>query len=781
MAHAVGHEASTTRPGSTGRIPSTVPSSAQYPSIAFDSKSGNAIVFGGYSSRRQRLQAGHLRVVGQRHDPDQPHDGRHQAAAALPGRHGLRQQARPHAAVRRHAAPRHLRRPLGLGARPARVVADHLHRARDRRRATAIWMFYDPVRDKVYVYGLNQGNYQIWEYDPALNKWLDRTVTSPPAGVSRSYFDVGFDSTRGKIMEIGGITAGTYNTDIWEWDTTTGTWAQAMPATGSTVPDGRYYHTLAYDPIRRVRADGGRPRAHHGQERRRSTIRGSGTRTSATWSETTPAGGEAAAARAAPDGVQLAARIDVPVRRHRPRATRPTAPPSSGSTCRTPRARDNGAGCTASTAYKCKSRNCVDGVCCAQTAAECTGKCKSCNVAGKRGHVQQRPGRAAGQDTCPSDLACDATQQCKALLGHACTSFRTARAATAPTASAATPTATAPASSATWPRSSAPARRFRTASRIRRPAPPIRSSRAPATAPASAPRASEPAASRATPAFSARAATASTASAATPTARTTCYTCAKPMAEGTCSVLAAGEADHSATTPCDGPMQYCSGSGTCATNKKPNGGLCPGGASDCGSGFCIDGVCCATAPASAPASRATSGAARAPACSPRSVSRTRTRPRRARVPACTATAPASARRARRRTAPPAPWRPTADSNFCVDGVCCESACTATCYTCAASGNGKCTGVLSGAHRPERRHEVRGPELLHQPARVHVGQEAERRDLHDGQRLRVELLRGRHLLRKLVLRPEQPLQELQERDGQLYVRRRRHRHSQRLQG
>jgi len=36
------------------------------------------------------------------------------------------------------------------------------------------------------------------------------------------------------------------------------------------------------------------------------------------------------------------------------------------------------------------------------------------------------------------------------------------------------------------------------------------------------------------------------------------------------------------------------------------------------------------------------------------------------------------------------------SNFCADGVCCESACTATCYTCAASGNGKCIGVLPGA-------------------------------------------------------------------------------------
>ena len=64
-----------------------------------------------------------------------------------------------------------------------------------------IWMFYDAVRDKVYVFGSSWGGYENWEYDPELNKWTNRTVNSPPAGVSRSYFDVTFDSTRGKIVD----------------------------------------------------------------------------------------------------------------------------------------------------------------------------------------------------------------------------------------------------------------------------------------------------------------------------------------------------------------------------------------------------------------------------------------------------------------------------------------------------------------------------------------------------------------------------------------------------
>ena len=52
------------------------------------------------------------------------------------------------------------------------------------------------------------------------------------------------------------------------------------------------------------------------------------------------------------------------------------------------------------------------------------------------------------------------------------------------------------------------------------------------------------------------------------------------------------------------------------------------------------------------------------------------------------------------------------SGFCQDSVCCEEACTAGCYTCAVSGNGKRAGILPGRHRLERDHEVRGAELLY---------------------------------------------------------------------
>ena len=53
----------------------------------------------------------------------------------------------------------------------------------------------------------------------------------------------------------------------------------------------------------------------------------------------------------------------------------------------------------------------------------------------------------------------------------------------------------------------------------------------------------------------------------------TCYTCNNGTNPGSCLPLAAGLQDHSATTTCDASNQYCV-SGTCQSNKKPNGQTC---------------------------------------------------------------------------------------------------------------------------------------------------------------------------------------------------------------
>jgi hypothetical protein len=682
--------------------PANGPIQRQYPSIAFDSMRGKLMVFGGRSS----VDSGYKNDIYEWSGVD----------ATLTNRTtgGTKPDVRYQAAMVYDSKRDRL---LMFGGYGTMVYDDLWAWAPTTREWTQIsftgtrptaryghWMFYDPVRDKVYVYGLNQGNYQIWEYDPALNKWLDRTVTSPPAGVSRSYFDVAFDSTRGKIMEIGGNYGGAYTTDIWEWDTTTGAWAQAMPATGSTVPDGRYYHTVAYDSIRRVVLMVG---GH-------VYITGKNTQVNDSWewdpnlgiwTETTPVG-----VKPQPREQHLMAFNSLKDTTYLFGGSVPgdTAYGPSEFWEYIPNAtdRDNGAGCTTATADKCKSKNCVDGVCCAQTAAECSGKCKSCNVAGKAGTCNNVP---AGQpdETCPSDLACDATQQCKALLGHTCTSFTECASGNC-TDGVCCNTAC-----------NGTCQQCNLAAKLGTCSPVPKDIEDPPTC------ASDPIQPRACDGAgvcgAGKRASGKPCNAGiqctsgycvdgfccNTSCATACYTCAKPMAEGTCSALAAGEADHSATTPCDGPMQYCSGSGTCATNKKPNGGLCPNGASDCGSGFCIDGVCCATACLGTCQSCNVGGSAGTCVFAPLGEQDTNA------TAACTGAGmycDGTGVCTSGKKANGASCTVAADcgSNFCVDGVCCESACTATCYTCAASGNGKCTGVLPGATDPNAATKCEAP-------------------------------------------------------------------------
>jgi len=553
------------------------------------------------------------------------------------------------------------------------------------------WMFYNAALDKMYLFGQNGGGYQNWEYDPALNTWKDRTVTSPPTGVSRSYYEVTFDSDRGKIVMLGGSGPNGYNTDIWEWDTTTYAWTQLMPATSSPIPDGRYYHAIAYDSIRRLivlvggykSVTGFTGPSNDSWEWDANLLK---------WNETTPV------------GVKPAPRYNHVMAFNSVRGTTylfggtvnddPTYGPGEfWEYIPNATARDNGAGCTTATASNCKSGNCVDGVCCAQTAAQCNGTCKSCNVPGSAGTCANvLPG--SPDDTCPSDLACDSSQQCKALLGHACTSFSECASGQC-TDGVCCNTAC----NGTCQVCNLAAKRGTCS-----PVPKDIEDPPTCVSDDVTPRACD---GTGTCGAGKRAAgkpcTAGVQCQSTycvdgfccgSACNTACYTCGKAGSEGSCTYIAVGYPDHSATTPCDSPNQSCNGSGTCSTAKKPNGAACPGGASDCASNFCVDQVCCnnaclgtcmacdvagnegtcAFAAAGRQDLNATMPCMGANYCDGTGVCASGLKPNGSTCAAGT----------------------ECGSTFCADGVCCEQSCTAACYTCATSGNGKCVGVIAGA-------------------------------------------------------------------------------------
>ena len=178
--------------------PANGPIQRQYPSMAFDSMRGKLMVFGGRSSVDTAIRttsgsgpATDATLTNRTTGGTKP-DARHQAGVVYDSK-------RDRLLMFSVTGTSDLRRPLGLGAHHPRVVADQPYR-RAPDGALRPLDVLRPGRDKVFVFRANQGGYQNWEYDPALNTWKDRTVTSPPAGVSRSYFDVALDTTRGKIV-----------------------------------------------------------------------------------------------------------------------------------------------------------------------------------------------------------------------------------------------------------------------------------------------------------------------------------------------------------------------------------------------------------------------------------------------------------------------------------------------------------------------------------------------------------------------------------------------------
>ncbi len=122
-------------------------------------------------------------------------------------------------------------------------------------------------------------------------------------------------------------------------------------------------------------------------------------------------------------------------------------------------------------------------------------------------------------------------------------------------------------------------------------------------------------------------------------------------------------------------MQYCNGSGACLTNKKPNGGLCPGGATECGVELLrrrdllqqrLPGTC---------QSCDVTGHRRALAstCQHRRAGLERDVALQRHGMFCDAGVCQSGKKANGARARAAS---ECGSNFCVDGVCCEGGCTA---------------------------------------------------------------------------------------------------------
>ena len=155
---------------------------------------------------------------------------------------------------------------------------------------------------------------------------------------------------------------------------------------------------------------------------------------------------------------------------------------------------------------------------------------------------------------------------------------------------------------------------------------------------------------------------------------------------GKCVFIAAGTPDLNATVPCTG-TGTCDGAGAC---KKSNGQSCASAAS-CPSGHCVDGVCCASACQGTCVSCAVSGSLGQ--CTPVPAG---TQDGSGATPCSGASACDGKGGCKKGNGQVCTAATECGSASCVDGICCTSACQATCMSCNVTGSlGKCALVPAG--------------------------------------------------------------------------------------
>jgi len=150
--------------------------------------------------------------------------------------------------------------------------------------------------------------------------------------------------------------------------------------------------------------------------------------------------------------------------------------------------------------------------------------------------------------------------------------------------------------------------------------------------------------------------------------------------------VTAGQPDLDATKPCKG-TGLCDGKGTC---KKGNGQVCASG-KDCGSGYCVDGVCCASSCTTPCFSCNLQG--KAGICSPLAINTTDSKAK----PPCTGKdACDGAGACKSALGQACTNNQSCSSGICMDGRCCDKACLGTCRSCNISGKEGYCSPVSGA-------------------------------------------------------------------------------------
>lgn len=204
--------------------------SGWYPAMAFDSRRGRTVLFGGTTKRETWEWDGHQWIEQfpagvippARNYPHLAFDSARGQVVLFSGERLLTDTWVWDGVAWKDVTP-------ASGNPPGRSMAS---------------MAYDSVRQRVVLFGGSSTGYlsDTWEWDG--KTWTRRAVGAPGARVRSS---MAFDSTRGRVVLFGGMSLSGVLADTWEWDGTV--WRSMTPASGS--PPGRSGHALAFDPVGR--------------------------------------------------------------------------------------------------------------------------------------------------------------------------------------------------------------------------------------------------------------------------------------------------------------------------------------------------------------------------------------------------------------------------------------------------------------------------------------------------------------------------------------------------
>jgi hypothetical protein len=109
-------------------------------------------------------------------------------------------------------------------------------------------MVYDPVRDRLVVFGGSGPLGDLWALDLSdVPRWtpLAPTGAAPTARAGHSAI---YDPVQDRMIVFGGQTAEGFSDEVWSLDLAGGAWTQVVPA--GAAPAGRALHVAIHDPVR---------------------------------------------------------------------------------------------------------------------------------------------------------------------------------------------------------------------------------------------------------------------------------------------------------------------------------------------------------------------------------------------------------------------------------------------------------------------------------------------------------------------------------------------------